>query len=278
MHIIDGKKISHSLLLELRKTIVDKNITPGLAIVLVGNDPASHLYVEKKEEAAKKIGMDFNRYLSVETTPEKEIIDCIQFLNKDPDIHGIIVQLPLPGNLNTDAIIKAIDPQKDADGFHPENLSCLLANKHCPPPVTAASALECLKASGEPLSNKKVAVVSKSDILYTPLQYLLKAEGAVTEHFTELDTNIKKYDHIIIALGQPKCLTKQYIKEGAVVVDIGIHRLTGDEDSIEIVGDVDYENVKDHVTAITPVPGGVGPVTVAMLLKNTVDNCLKLQQ
>ncbi|MBT6955192.1 MAG: bifunctional 5,10-methylenetetrahydrofolate dehydrogenase/5,10-methenyltetrahydrofolate cyclohydrolase, partial [Candidatus Jacksonbacteria bacterium] len=238
MHIIDGKKISHSLLLELRKTIVDKNITPGLAIVLVGNDPASHLYVEKKEEAAKKIGMDFNRYLSVETTPEKEIIDCIQFLNKDPDIHGIIVQLPLPGNLNTDTIIKAIDPQKDADGFHPDNLSCLLANKHCPPPVTAASALECLKASGEPLSNKKVAVVSKSNILYTPLQYLLKKEGAESEHFTELDTKIKEYDHVIIALGQPKCLTKQYIKEGAVVVDIGIHRLTGDEDSIEIVGDV----------------------------------------
>lgn len=275
-HIIDGKKIAQTILYDIRHTIVEQNLTPGLAIILIGNDPASEVYVKRKIKTAYKVGITPNLYRFQETDSENSILECIDFLNADPDIHGIIVQLPLPAHLDPDTLIQRIHPDKDADGFHSENLKHL-GDPTFPQPVTAMSVMECLNDISiyQYVEISNAVIICKSNILFTPLAKLLSRKNITADHFTKLDKKCAQYDIVIIALGKPHILTRDYTKKDAIIIDIGITRIEDNGETI-IAGDADIESLKNHVSAITPVPGGVGPVTVALLLKNTVNNCLNI--
>ncbi|HAZ17018.1 MAG: hypothetical protein A3H59_02525 [Candidatus Jacksonbacteria bacterium RIFCSPLOWO2_02_FULL_43_9] len=298
MYIINGKKIASDILHDIRRTIVERNVTPGLAIILIGNDPSSEIYVKRKIHTADKAGITPHLYRFKATDSQDDIIECIDFLNNDSDIHGIIVQLPLPGHLNPDTLIQRIRPDKDADGFHPENIKHL-GDPSFPQPVTVMSVVECLqnvlntsplrqladspyKGKGDvsPLQRRKdvplsAAIMCKSDILFIPLATLLSRQNIKADHFTELNKKCVQYDILIIALGKPHILTKEYTKKDAIIIDVGISRIEHNG-TTAIKGDADIESLKKHAGAITPVPGGVGPVTVALLLKNTMNNCLNI--
>ncbi|HLD20189.1 MAG TPA: bifunctional 5,10-methylenetetrahydrofolate dehydrogenase/5,10-methenyltetrahydrofolate cyclohydrolase [Patescibacteria group bacterium] len=294
MHIINGKKIASDILHDIRRTIVERNLIPGLAIILVGSDPGSEVYVKRKLHTAHKVGITPHLYRFTNTGSQNEILECIDFLNNDSDIHGIIVQLPLPKHLNPDTLIQRIRPDKDADGFHSENLKHL-GDEAFPQPVTVMSVMECLQnalntspqpspykgeVGASPLERGRgvlssVAIICKSDILFTPLATLLSHQNIKADHFIELNKKCVQYDIVIIALGKPNILTKEYTKKDAIVIDVGISRIENNG-TTSIKGDADIESLKDHAEAITPVPGGVGPVTVALLLKNTLTNCINI--
>ncbi|MFA5128713.1 MAG: tetrahydrofolate dehydrogenase/cyclohydrolase catalytic domain-containing protein [Patescibacteria group bacterium] len=266
--IIDGKKIAAEIRVEIKKEIAESGITPGLAVILVGADPASHLYVGLKEKAAAEAGIHFEKYLFFATEPEEKITMKIQELNARPDIHGILVQLPLPGGYDESKIIAAIDPKKDADGFHPENIKKLIsAAPEIIPPVVSGI-LKLIESTGVELKNKKIAILANSEILAKPLEKILTGNDIQTIIAPEtLTTEIADADIIISALGRAKIITADAIKPGAILVDVGTTRL----DDGTTVGDVDFESVAAKASWITPVPGGVGPMTVAMLLQNVVN-------
>jgi methylenetetrahydrofolate dehydrogenase (NADP+)/methenyltetrahydrofolate cyclohydrolase len=266
--IIDGKKIAAEIRAEIKKELAELGIVPGLAVILVGADPASHLYVGLKEKAAAEVGIHFEKYLFFATEPEEKIIAKIEELNARPDIHGIIVQLPLPQGYNENKIISAIDPKKDADGFHPENIKKLMAGEPEIIPPVISGILELIKSTDTTLKNKKIAILANSEILAEPLAKILEGnEIKIIIAPETLTTEIADADIIISALGRPKVITANAIKSGAILVDVGTTRL---EDG-KTVGDLDFDSVAEKAGWITPVPGGVGPMTVAELLQNALN-------
>ncbi len=272
MQIIDGKKLAEIIKDDLVKKIVKLGARPNLAIILVGKRQDSSLYVNLKEKEAKKVGIDTHLYRCPENITEQEILDIIEHLNKDELIDAILLQLPLPKNLNTDKIIKAIDPKKDVDGFHPENLKELTKtcnHENIVPPVFEV-VLEMLKSINYRLEGKQVCVVANSDIFGKGLANVLECKQAKVEVIHGDDKNLKnktsKADILITAVGKPKFIKKDMVKKDAVVIDVGITK-----EGKKVYGDVDFKDVKNKVGFIAPVPGGVGPMTIAMAFKNTLE-------
>ena len=270
--IINGKKIAQRVLAGLKKQTIrlKKNQKPSLAVILIGHDPASRLYVSLKEKRAKEVGIAFKKFFLPATASQAVIIKLIKKLNANPEITAILVQLPLPGRQNVEKIISAISPAKDADGIHPNNLKILKA--HAQPPIlpaTTGAVIAILTALKIKPHDKSVAIIGKSKIAGLPTYYYLKNKCRAISIYDRSTKNLagktKKADLVIVAIGQPKFVTAKYLKPGAVVIDIGISKVKK-----KTVGDVDFDQAQNICSAITPVPGGVGPVTVAILLQNTL--------
>lgn len=253
MKIIDGKKLSKKILEECRKKIKKLPKKPGLAVILVGSNRASEIYVKKKEKACKEVGINFQK-ITYQKSSTKELSKKIKELNKDENINGILVQLPLPKNINADKIIKSVRPEKDVDGF-------LKKSKVIPP--TIAGILELLKSTGKNLKNKSAIILANSKIFAEPLEKILKKENLKVKTLIKPSETFFDADIVITALGKPRFITKKQVKEGAIIIDVGITRV-----GKKILGDADFESLKDMRGFITPVPGGVGPMTVACLIKN----------
>lgn len=267
--IINGKKIAERLENELQTNLVRLENKPGLAIILVGDDFGSRIYVGLKEKAAKKVGIDIKKYLLPQDTPEENILKIIRDLNKDNNIHGILVQFPLPETLDENRIIQEIDPIKDVDGFHPKNIESLLAGQDCITPGLAEGIIKLIDSTKEDLQNKKAAIVANSDIFSRPLEFLLKQKNLkvliTNPNDNDFRQALKGADIIIVAIGKPNFIKGNMIKGDSLIIDVGYNRVGN-----KAVGDVDFDSVKNIAGWITPVPGGVGPMTVAMLLNNVV--------
>ena len=273
--IIDGKLISAAIKEELKEKVAklkEQGIVITLAVIQVGNDPASSVYVNNKKKACEFIGIQSLSYELVEETTEEELKGLVEQLNQREDVNGILVQLPLPKHIDEDIIIKTISPQKDVDGFHPMNVGALNIGQPGFVSCTPAGVIQLLKRSDISIEGKECVVLGRSNIVGKPMAALLLREnGTVTichSRTKNLVEVTKRADILVVAIGKPKFITADYIKEGAVVIDVGIHR----NENNKLCGDVDYDNVISHVSAITPVPGGVGPMTIAMLMNNCVES------
>jgi len=272
--IISGKLVSS----EVRKSIAKEieefktrcGIVPGLAVILVGNNPASAVYVRNKHKACLEVGINSYEITLPEETTEEELLKKIEELNADKNVHGILVQLPLPKHICEDNIINAISPEKDVDAFHPTNVGKIVIGKYDFLPCTPAGIMELLHVYNVDISGKECVVIGRSNIVGKPMALLLLAEnGTVTvchSRTKDLKEVTKRADILVVAIGRPKFVTADMVKPGAVVIDVGINRL----DDGKLCGDVDYEAVEPISEMITPVPGGVGPMTITMLLKNTL--------
>lgn len=272
---IDGKKISQEIKDELKAKVAEDKAagkTACLAVIQVGADPASSIYVRNKKNACAYIGIESLSYELPETTTEEELLTLIGELNQRDDVNGILCQLPVPKHIREDKIIKAIDPMKDVDGFHPENVGALLIGQKGYISCTPAGIIQLLKRSGIEMEGKHCVVVGRSNIVGKPMAILMLRENATVTIAHSRTKNLKEIckeaDILIAAIGKPKFFTADYMKEGAVVIDVGIHR----QENGKMCGDVDYADVEPHVSAITPVPGGVGPMTIAMLMSNCVES------
>ena len=275
MKLIDGKAISAQIKDELKEQVTslkEQGVELTLAVIQVGEDPASSVYVRNKKNACAYIGINSVAHELPEETTQEELLDLIDKLNKYDKVNGILVQLPLPKHIDEDAIINAIAPAKDVDGFHPQNVGALSIGKKGFVSCTPAGIIQLLKRSNIEIEGKECVVLGRSNIVGKPMaMLLLKENGTVTVCHSKtknLKEITKRADILIVALGKPKFITKEYIKEGAVVIDVGIHRNSENK----LCGDVDFDDVKDVVGAITPVPGGVGPMTIAMLMYNCVNS------
>lgn len=283
--VIDGKAVAESIRRELKQQVAElktRGITPGLAVILVGCDPASTSYVTAKEKACEEIGMfSSDNRLSASTT-QADLLTLIDRFNKDPRIHGILVQLPLPKHIDENQVLLAVDPSKDVDGFHPVNVGRMVVGQEAYLPCTPHGILQLLVRSGVKLDGAEVVVVGRSNIVGKPIANLLiqkspMGNATVTVCHTrtrDLAAHVRRADIVIAAAGRPKTITADMVKPGAVVIDVGVNRV---EDSTKakgfrLVGDVDFEAVKEKASLITPVPGGVGPMTITMLLFNTVQS------
>ncbi len=269
VHIIDGKKIATNLRSELQQQVKKFATQPGLAIILIGDDPGSHTYVGLKEKAAQEAGIYFEKHIFPDTVPEEIITTLINKLNDNEKINGIVVQFPLPPALSKDHIIKAIKPSKDVDGFHPANMKALRQGRPSITPALSEGIVRLIKSTKVPLSGKRVLVLANSTIFSEPLDCLLAKEGVQTQgcnpEVGQCQLSSQQADILVVAIGQPRKITASYIKPGAMVIDVGYNRVAE-----KPVGDVDFESVSQKAGWLTPVPGGVGPMTVAMLLKNVV--------
>lgn len=260
MVFLDGRALAKKMTARVKDDIEQSKARPGLGVILVGNDEASAAYVKLKEKACAAVGIYFEKSIFAADARQQDIMASIDQYNKRDDIHAVLIQLPLPENFDTKTIIKAMDPRKDVDGFHPENISALIKGSSThPKPVLIKAILALLNYSQQPLDNKTVALLTKSSVFTQPLSAALSNEGMILQE--ESDTA----DIVIVALGDPWSVTPDKIKEGAIVVDIGISR---DKDTQTLKGDV-HPDCKNRAGWLTPVPGGVGPVTVACLLENT---------
>jgi len=275
---IDGKAFAQDLRDRVGKAVAqltkDYDLVPGLAVVLVGEDPASQVYVRNKGKQTLEAGMhSFEHKLPV-TTGETELLELIATLNADPDVHGILVQLPLPKQIDSHAVINAIDPNKDVDGFHLINVGRLSTGAAGLVPCTPLGCLMLLKDSLGDLSGKNAVVVGRSNIVGKPMAALLLAESCTVtvahSRTQNLEAVCREADILVAAVGRPEMVSGEWIKPGAVVIDVGINRVDGDAGKTRLVGDVDYSSAEKVAGAITPVPGGVGPMTIACLLRNTV--------
>lgn len=284
MELIDGKEISNQIKEEIKKEVADMidsgKDAPHLAAVLVGDDPASQTYVKNKEKACKRVGMLSSVYEMPADTTQKELLETVDFLNNDPDIDGFIVQLPLPDHIDEDAVIQAIKPEKDVDGFHPVNLGKMMLGQPAFLSATPNGILEMLERSNIDTEGKHCVVLGRSNIVGRPISVLMSQKAkpgnatvTVCHSRTEnLEKYIKEADILIAAMGKQEFVKGDMVKDNAVVIDVGIHRVADDtkKKGYRLVGDVDFEEVKKKASAITPVPGGVGPMTIASLLKNTL--------
>jgi len=278
--VIDGKAIAAKIRAELKTTVAElgtKGIVPGLAVVLVGEDPASKVYVSMKEKACTDVGIySAEHKLSAETT-ESELLALIAKLNADHKIHGILVQLPLPQQINTEKVLEAISPDKDVDGFHPYNVGRLMVGKPTFQPCTPYGVMVMLKEIGFDLTGKNVVVVGRSNIVGKPVAMMcLQQHATVTvchSRTRNLAEVVRGADVVIAAVGVPEMIKGEWIKDGAVVIDVGVNRV-GEK---KLVGDVEYAAAAERASAITPVPGGVGPMTITMLLYNTVESAKRQQ-
>lgn len=274
MQILDGK----ALAAKIRKRAADdvaalknRGITPGLAVVLVGDDPASHTYVKMKEKACEETGI----YSIVHKMPidisEDKILETIEMMNQNPNIDGILIQLPLPAHIDTQKVLNAVSPHKDVDGFHPYNVGNLVLDMECFVPCTPLGVMKLLEEYDISVKGLDACVVGASNIVGKPMMHLLLNKFATVDichiHTKDLAAHTRRADLLIVGVGKVNLITEEMVKEGAIVVDIGINKT----EEGKIVGDVDYENVAPKCSYITPVPGGVGPMTIAMLLSNTIE-------
>lgn len=273
--IIDGKKIAQEIKDELREKVLalqEEGVSVSLAVIQVGDDPASSVYVNNKKKACAYIGIRSVAYELAEETTEDELLSLIDELNRDASVNGILVQLPLPSHIREEQIIRAINPKKDVDGFHPENVGRLVTGGKGFVSCTPAGIIQLLKRSGIAIRGKNCVVVGRSNIVGKPMALLMLREDATVTVAHSKTQNLKELcrqaDILIVAIGKPQYITADYVKEGAVVIDVGIHRGEGKK----LCGDVNYDEVFPSVAAITPVPGGVGPMTIAMLMNNCVDS------
>lgn len=271
--IIDGKKISELLRESTAETVNNRPEgirAPGLAVIIVGDNPASRIYVNNKKKACEVCSFTSYEYALPEDAPEEELLSLIEKLNSDDNIDGILCQLPLPSHMDENKVIDAISPEKDVDGFSPVSTGNLVAGKPCFAPCTPAGVVEMLKYEGIEISGKHCVIVGRSNIVGKPAALLMLQENATVtvchSRTKDLTEEVKRADIIIAAIGKPGFITADMVKEGAVVIDVGINRLP----SGKVTGDVDFENVKEKAAYITPVPGGVGPMTITMLMKNTL--------
>ncbi len=268
--IIDGKLISTTIKDELKQEVAESGLKATLAVIQVGSDPASSVYVGNKKKACEYIGIGSKSFELPEETTEEELLKLIDDLNCDDDINGILVQLPVPKHIDDKKIINRISPLKDVDGFHPESVGNLCIGQDGFISCTPEGIIELLKRSDISIEGKECVVIGRSNIVGKPMALLLLANnGTVTvchSRTKDLKSICKRADILVAAVGKPKMITAEYVKEGAVVIDVGIHRM----DNGKLCGDVDYDDVAPHTSAITPVPGGVGPMTIAMLMVNCV--------
>ena len=273
--LIDGKRISQDIKDELKEKVsvyLSEGIQITLAVVQVGNDPASSVYVGNKKKACEYIGIRSLAYELPEETTEEELLNLVKELNLREDVNGILVQLPLPEHINEDLVIQTISPEKDVDGFHPQSVGKLSIGQKGFVSCTPAGIIQLLKRSGIEVEGKECVVIGRSNIVGKPMALLLLREnGTVTvchSRTRNLKEVTKRADILVAAIGKPKFINSSFIKEGAVVIDVGIHR----DENNKLCGDVDFDDVTDKVSAITPVPGGVGPMTIAMLMSNCVES------
>lgn len=274
--ILDGKMISTLIKEEVKaevESLKEQSLTPHLAVLIIGNNPASQTYVRNKERACESLGIKSSVIAFDEDATQEEVLKKIDELNSDDDVHGILVQLPIPKHFDTQLVLESISQEKDVDGFHPFNAGRMLSGtttKNHPFPCTPAGIIQLLKRNDVKLEGKKAVIVGRSNIVGKPLVPLLLEENATVTICHSRTANLKaetlQADILIVAIGIPNFIKKDMVKEGAVVVDVGINRL----DNGKLTGDVDFEEVKELTSYITPVPGGVGPMTIAMLMKNTV--------
>ncbi len=282
--IIDGKKVSQEIRdsLKVKVSELEKKYgkVPGLAVVLVGDDPASAVYVRMKGKGCEEVGLKSFQHILPGSTPQAELLSLIDGLNGDPDVSGILVQLPLPKHINELAVINAIDPAKDVDGFHPVNTGKMVNGDECLLPCTPAGIQELIVRYAGDIKGKHLVVVGRSNIVGKPVTNMMyqknsRANCVVTICHTgapDISVYTKQADILVVAAGKPNTVTGDMVKDGVVVIDVGVNRITDPADSTKtkIAGDVDFDSVAPMAKAITPVPGGVGPMTIAMLLSNTV--------
>ena len=270
--IIDGKIISASVKERVKaevSALKEKGITVGLAVIIVGEDPASKVYVSNKKKACENLGIISEEYALPENTTNEELLALIEELNNKPSINGILCQLPLPRHLDEKLIINSIDPEKDVDAFHPFNVGKIMIGDFYFLPCTPAGVMEMLKYENIEVEGKTCVVIGRSNIVGKPMNMLLLHQNGTVTVCHSKTKNLKEIcrnaDILVAAVGRPKFVTEDMVKKGAVVIDVGINRVDG-----KLCGDVDFDNVKNKVSAITPVPGGVGPMTIAMLMQNTL--------
>lgn len=273
--LIDGKKISQEIKDELKEKVAkmaQEGKKVALAVIQVGNDPASSVYVRNKKRACEYIGIESLSYELPQETTEAELVALVEKLNKDDAVNGILVQLPLPKQINEDKIIQTISPAKDVDGFHMQNVGALCVGGKGYVSCTPLGIIELLKRSGVEIAGKNCVVLGRSNIVGKPMALLLLRENGTVTVCHSKTQNIKEItkqaDILVVAIGKPKFVDETYVKEGAVVIDVGIHR----NEENKLCGDVDFDKVAPHTSAITPVPGGVGPMTIAMLMNNCVSS------
>lgn len=273
--VINGKKISSEIKDELKSRVAElkaEGKTIALAVIQVGNDPASSVYVGNKKKACAYIGIESLSYELEEQTTEDELLKFINKLNRDDKVNGILVQLPLPKHIDENKVIQAISPKKDVDGFHMQNVGALCVGGDGYVSCTPLGIIELLKRSGISIEGKNCVVLGRSNIVGKPMSLLLLREnGTVTvchSRTHDIKTITRQADILVVAIGKPRFVDETFIKEGAVVIDVGIHR----NEENKLCGDVDFERVAPHTSAITPVPGGVGPMTIAMLMNNCVNS------
>lgn len=274
MTLIDGKKVAEKCKKNIEERIKRLNRTPGFAVIRIGEDEASKIYVRLKHKMSEELGINFTEYHLEENITQEDLISLIRKLNADDEVDGILLQSPIPYHLNILEAFQTIAPEKDVDGFSPINVGKLLQRQECFVACTPTGVMTMLKEYNIPIEGKHAVVVGRSNIVGRPMaELLLNANATVTichsktQNLTEI---VKSADILVVAIGKPKFITADMIKEGAVVVDVGINRIP---DSKKIVGDVDFENVKEKCSYITPVPGGVGPMTIMTLMDNVVTAC-----
>lgn len=273
--LIDGKKISGEIKDELKEKVAqlkEKGVEVTLAVIQVGNDPASTVYVGNKKKACAYIGINSLAYELPEETTQEELLDLVRQLNDRKDVNGILVQLPLPAHIDEDTVIRTIAPEKDVDGFHPQSVGLLSIGQKGFVSCTPAGIIQLLKRSGIEIDGKECVVVGRSNIVGKPMAMLLIREnGTVTvchSHTKDLKEVTRRADILVVAIGKRQFITADYVKEGATVIDVGMHR----KEDGKLCGDVDFDSVEPVAGAITPVPGGVGPMTIAMLMNNCVSS------
>jgi methylenetetrahydrofolate dehydrogenase (NADP+)/methenyltetrahydrofolate cyclohydrolase len=280
---IDGKafaaRVRDKVAGHVTRLIEEQGITPGLAVVLVGEDPASQVYVRNKGRQTKEVGMaSFEHRLPVDT-PEAELLALVERLNADPAVHGILVQLPLPAHVNAELVINAIDPAKDVDGFHISNVGLLGTGQKSMVPCTPLGCLMMLREHLGSLAGLDAVVIGRSNIVGKPMAMLLLGESCTVtvahSRTRDLAAVVRRADIVVAAVGRPEMVPGDWIKAGATVIDVGINRVPGAGDTTRLVGDVHFESAVERAGAITPVPGGVGPMTIACLLANTVTACCR---
>lgn len=271
--LIDGKKISAEIKDELKAKVQrmkEGGVSVCLAVIQVGNDPASSIYVNNKKKACAYIGIESLAYELPEETTQEELVELVEKLNEDKKVNGILVQLPLPAHIDSDAIIRTISPDKDVDGFHPESVGRLCIGADGFVSCTPAGVIQLLKRSGIEIAGKECVVIGRSNIVGKPMSILLLRENGTVTVAHSRTRNLKEVtrraDILVVAIGKPRFINSEYVKENAVVIDVGMHRNAENK----LCGDVDFEDMKGRVSAITPVPGGVGPMTIAMLMYNCV--------
>ena len=271
--LIDGKAVSAELRGQMKAEVAalaEEGITPGLAVVLVGEDPASQVYVRNKEQACEELGIYSEKYLLPAQTTQEELLALVDKLNGKPDIDGILVQLPLPGHLDEKAVIAAISPEKDVDAFHAQNVGKIMIGNYKFLPCTPAGVMELLRAAQVEVSGRECVVIGRSNIVGKPMaMLLLHQNGTVTichSRTRDLAEVTRRADILVAAVGKAKFVTADMVKQGATVIDVGMNR----DENGKLCGDVDFDAVCEVAGAITPVPGGVGPMTITMLMKNTI--------
>jgi methylenetetrahydrofolate dehydrogenase (NADP+)/methenyltetrahydrofolate cyclohydrolase len=281
MLLLDGRPVRDAVLAELKEKVSGAGRRPGLAVILVGEDPASRVYVRNKEKGCEKVGFAHWTHRLAAETEERVLLDLVARLNADPEVDGILVQMPLPGHIDADRVLAAVDPQKDVDGFHPENLGLLVSGRPRTVACTPRGVLRMLAHYDVPVAGRRVAVVGRSVIVGRPMALLLNLKGALGDatvtmchsRTPDLPAVTREAEILIAAMGVPEFLRREHVASGAVVVDVGINRVEDPaaKKGYRLVGDVAAAEMADHAGALTPVPGGVGPMTIAMLLENTWD-------